>query len=370
MPEVSGKFTLSQRVFAGHRCTALYYDAKVIQIKVNADGKPEYLVHYQGWNKNWDEWLPEEWLLEHTPDNEEVSKRSIEEAQKRALELKRLKPGRKRDDVRPKKRRTDGSSDGGDQAEQFDLTYQIPKSLKAFLVEEWEKLFKDQKLLPVPRSPTVADILEAYRAHKIAQIEAAPAPGSGEGASGDAADGGAAAGTAAAGGAGSSAGNSPAPSAGDGGGARGGDGPGARKGAAEAVGELVSGLKEYFDKALGVMLLYRFERPQFQALADKHPETPASELYGAEHLLRLFGAPGSNLCPSNPTPARLTTDGACAVKLPTLVDVSTLDDASLRSLSDHLDDLLAFLAARQSEYFSGTFVDPDEAYMERWKLMC
>lgn len=60
--------------------------------------------------------------------------------------------------------------------------------------------------------------------------------------------------------------------------------------------EVVQGLKEYFNKALGRLLLYRFEREQ---LFDIHTqlENATSDLagkefadiYGGEHLLRLFG---------------------------------------------------------------------------------
>lgn len=57
--------------------------------------------------------------------------------------------------------------------------------------------------------------------------------------------------------------------------------------------EVLAGLTVYFDKALGHTLLYRFERQQYADLRKKkeYEETPMSEVYGAEHLLRLFGEP-------------------------------------------------------------------------------
>ena len=57
------------------------------------------------------------------------------------------------------------------------------------------------------------------------------------------------------------------------------------------VKEIRSGLEQYFEKALGTVLLYRFERPQFkaqQAAAATEGKT-LGDIYGAEHLLRLFG---------------------------------------------------------------------------------
>lgn len=60
--------------------------------------------------------------------------------------------------------------------------------------------------------------------------------------------------------------------------------------------EVVQGLKEYFNKSLGRLLLYRFEREQFydistqveQATSDLAGKSLA-DIYGGEHLLRLFG---------------------------------------------------------------------------------
>jgi mortality factor 4-like protein 1 len=53
-------------------------------------------------------------------------------------------------------------------------------------------------------------------------------------------------------------------------------------------------VQAYFDRALGSILLYRMERKQFQDVKSKHEDVPPSEIYGAEHLVRLFGA--SSLC--------------------------------------------------------------------------
>ena len=55
---------------------------------------------------------------------------------------------------------------------------------------------------------------------------------------------------------------------------------------------IISGLKTYFDKALGKNLLYRFERPQYATIREKFDAEgkEMSEAYGAEHFLRMLGA--------------------------------------------------------------------------------
>lgn len=55
----------------------------------------------------------------------------------------------------------------------------------------------------------------------------------------------------------------------------------------DAVGEILKGLRCYFDRALPIILLYNKERKQYQELV-KDNVSP-STIYGAEHLLRLFG---------------------------------------------------------------------------------
>ena len=53
------------------------------------------------------------------------------------------------------------------------------------------------------------------------------------------------------------------------------------------------GIRLYFDRALPTLLLYKAERPQFDELARLGAIKPMagwSDVYGAEHLVRLFGA--------------------------------------------------------------------------------
>ena len=48
------------------------------------------------------------------------------------------------------------------------------------------------------------------------------------------------------------------------------------------------GLTTYFDKALGMMLLYEEERAEYKEYRAQHPGSRMSEVYGTAHLLRLL----------------------------------------------------------------------------------
>ena len=55
-----------------------------------------------------------------------------------------------------------------------------------------------------------------------------------------------------------------------------------------AIIEVTSGLNEYFNVMLGSQLLYKFEKEQHADILKEHPDTPPCKLYGPIHFLRLF----------------------------------------------------------------------------------
>ena len=57
----------------------------------------------------------------------------------------------------------------------------------------------------------------------------------------------------------------------------------------ESALEVTKGIREYFNLTLRLQLLYKSERLQFEDITRENPESLPSQLYGAFHLLRLFG---------------------------------------------------------------------------------
>ncbi|KAG0502565.1 hypothetical protein HPP92_002637 [Vanilla planifolia] len=108
------------------------------------------------------------------------------------------------------------------------LMLQFPPTLKKQLVDDWEFVTQLGKLVKLPRSPNVDEILKKYLEYRVKK-----------------------------------------------------DGM-----LADSVVEILKGIRIYFDKALPLMLLYKKERQQYQEVI--HDDISPSIIYGAEHLLRLF----------------------------------------------------------------------------------
>ena len=60
------KFTEGERVLCYHG--PLIYEAKCVKGQVK-EKMAKYLIHYNGWNKNWDEWVPENRVLKYNDVN-------------------------------------------------------------------------------------------------------------------------------------------------------------------------------------------------------------------------------------------------------------------------------------------------------------
>ncbi len=132
----------------------------------------------------------------------------------------------------------------------------VPDHVKSILVDDWENVTKNLSLVPLPSNYPVNKILTTYFDEEKGKR---------------------------------------------------------RLGSAEAdlLEEVVAGVKEYFAKCLGRILLYRFEREQFfevrqmweSGVGEWEGKGPG-DVYGAEHLCRLFGKYPT--IKPNPLPSLLT----------------------------------------------------------------
>ncbi|KAI8956872.1 MRG-domain-containing protein [Daldinia sp. FL1419] len=171
----------------------------------------------------------------------------------------------------------------------------VPDILKAMLVDDWENITKNNQLVPLPHPHPVTKILEDYAAYEIPKRPAGSSH-------------------------------------------------------VDILEETLAGLKEYFDKSLGRILLYRFERAQYAEMykmwMSEDPEyqgKTASDTYGPEHLMRLI------------------------VSLPELVAQTNMDQQSVNRLREELVKFCTWLSKNTTEYFVSHYESPPQDYIQKAK---
>ncbi|KAI9768617.1 MAG: Esa1p-associated factor [Geoglossum simile] len=305
----------------------LLYEAKVLDSKPSDSNDKKsplhYRVHYKGWKNTWDDWVPPERLRRFTEENIELAAQLKREMEALRRPTPKLPP-------HPNKKSGRGSgSTGGDynsaraseerhssvqapsgprgqkRGRDFEIEKEeafhtrpsvripVPDHLKALLVDDWENVTKNLQLVPLPSKTPVNDILQTYLEEEKTKRTA----GSAE---------------------------------------------------YELLEEVIQGLREYFEKCLGRILLYRFEREQFfeiRAQLDIHGKEFAGktigDIYGAEHLCRLF------------------------VSLPELIAQTNMDPQSVNKLRDEISKLTSWVAKRSNKYLSTPYENASQEYIEK-----
>ncbi|KAL8528747.1 hypothetical protein ACS0TY_006270 [Phlomoides rotata] len=279
------QFTEGEKVLAYHG--PRIYEAKVQRAEFRKK-EWRYFLHYLGWNKNWDEWVGMDRLMKTTEENimkqqaldkkagvdkNTKSGRSAQTKPKGSADAKVDKEETKTTIAKGKKRKTDLGIEDNPATEKL-IKIQIPPSLKKRLIDDWEFINQQNKLVKLPRSPNVDDILTKYLEHKSKKDVMM----------------------------------------------------------SDAVGEILNGLRSYFDKALPAVLLYKKERQQYRE-ATSDNASPSS-IYGAEHFLRLF------------------------VKLPELLTHVKIDEETLIRLQQKLLEFLKYLQSNESSLFVAAYDGP------------
>ncbi|KAF5969912.1 hypothetical protein FBULB1_9967 [Fusarium bulbicola] len=169
----------------------------------------------------------------------------------------------------------------------------MPDHIQAMLVDDWENITKNNQLVPLPHNKPVTKIFEDYLAHERPHRE--------EGSS-----------------------------------------------SMDILEEVVAGFREYFEKALSRILLYRFERHQHMELkklwenTEANPEiTNVCDVYGAEHLARLI------------------------VSLPELLAQTNMDQQSVSRLREEIGKFNVWLGRNCETYFVNEYETPSQEYIDK-----
>jgi mortality factor 4-like protein 1 len=343
-----------------------------------------YEIHYLGWKKNWDEVVPASRLLKRDKEGLERKEQvNAEIAAARKGDGAKRKSGaddtakqasaaaaRKRpaaEPAQPTSRRARGPSTDdanaslpADEAgasieaapaqvgERVEIRLVMPQVLKLKLVQDWEAVTREHKLVKLPASVPIAQILNEFTAAKLkrnahdrlyaeirqgitAYFQQVGAPAN-------------ALRAVACGLATQPRGASPRLR-------RRRDAP---RGAPRATRRaLTHGCTPRCARArtpspaqaLGEALLYRYERKQFDELTSSPgcAGLPLDEVYGAEHLLRLL------------------------VKLPSFLEATVMDGDQRLVLQAKLQELLKFVQKNHAAYFGARHVQPAADYAAWWE---
>jgi mortality factor 4-like protein 1 len=238
------KYHVGELIYANYAEGKQWFEARVLKVEKRQD-LIYYYLHYQGWSDKFNDWRPyhkDAELMKH----DEEGKKVYDEAKTKMKEskAKSSKGGAAATSVeteQKKKKRKAEDDDAFDDDVQVggtggEVKLKISGFLKKQLIADWDAVTRQHKLVTLPRAVTVRDLLQEYEQSKAKQ-----------------------------------------------------------ESSHNMCKEVVSGLEQYFEKALGTVLLYRFERPQYKEQVEKikaaNGGSPSSlsQIYGAEHLLRLFG---------------------------------------------------------------------------------
>lgn len=164
------------KVFCFHG--PVMYESRLLRSAVHEDS-PWYLVHYVGWTKKYDEWVEENRLREFTPETQAEAKRLKELAKEGQKRKSTGKAGVAKAKVdKPKTTTASTSKTPKPTAKEEpreklplnpNIKLEIPKQLKSILLLDHSKINKDNLVVQLPATKSVAEILQEYVTHRVDQ---------------------------------------------------------------------------------------------------------------------------------------------------------------------------------------------------------
>ncbi|GFY69649.1 mortality factor 4-like protein 1 [Trichonephila inaurata madagascariensis] len=256
------RFADGEKVLCFHG--PLLYEAKCMRSQYK-DKTLRYFVHYSGWNKNWDEWVPESRVLKYSETNMQ-RQRDLQDAHNKSKKIKGGKGSKKElsdreaaalplhEKTSKQKNKDAAASTSESQAEmqkkkrsraeqnvemeeefipKMEIKVKIPDELKVRLADDWIFINHEGKLVQLPARTPVDTIIADYIKQRLSVKGGTPNKET-------------------------------------------------------VIIETTNGIREYFNTMLGKRLLYNAEKSQYAELLTENPDIIPSQIYGAIHLLRLF----------------------------------------------------------------------------------
>ena len=168
-------FTEGEQVLAYHG--PLIHEASVKQMETkdapNGGKLRLYLLRYKDYSPHWDEWVPESRILKHSAENLALQKDRIKDFQR--AHKQKFKAENGGGSVAAgggvgsvaKKARIEGPSEEALSAELRE-SLRLPHGLKLKMIEDWERITRERKLVPLPRTggATITELLDEFKSAK------------------------------------------------------------------------------------------------------------------------------------------------------------------------------------------------------------
>jgi len=266
----------------------LLYEAKCLKAELK-NKTSQYLIHYSGWNKSWDEWVTSPRVCKFSEDNLKKQQELLKSHGTSKIITKIKANARKSisninsslgpndpdklNGLEGRKKRSKAQEESSDLSDSYsvkcDIKVIIPDELKKILANEHHNISALNKVVNLPATKNINTILEEYIKYKLEQ-----------------------------------------------------------KIDNDVIIEVVDGVKNYFNSAIATKLLINnCERVQNLELIKNSNKKP-SEVYGAEHLLRLFVIVGD------------------------LLSYTFWDEICIKQIELYLEDIVKFLDLKSSSLFN------------------